>query len=697
MTTLAEVLSVALTHHREGRLAEAEALYREIIATLPDQPDAWHLLGVLDQQRGRADEALVNIGKAIDIRPTDATFQSNYGSVLNTLGRYAEAVGHFEQSLAINPAQVKAWYNYGNALRDLNRKDEAIAAYERSLHLDPNYLQAHTNVGVILRERGRLDEAIVHYRAAVKIDPTATNSLFNLSNALRAQSESSAAAQGRSREQRVAEIVALYQEAIRLKPDYYEAHTNLGVVYKELGRLDDAVAAYQAAILHRPTFTEAHSNLALAYQDLGQLDLAKDALARALELRPKFPEVHSNLVFVLNYDPAQTQSTLLNEHRRWSAMQTAHIARQEKRRQVATSARPLRVGYVSPDFRSHPVGRFMAPVFEHHDRSRFTTMVYSDLQQADAWTSWLRARVDSWHDVTRLSDGDLLRQIEADEIDILVDLAGHTSHHRLGVFARRATPVQVTYLGYPNTTGLETIDYLLTDSIIDPPGSETGYTEKLVRLDPCFSCYRPPDESPEVSPLPARTTGVVTFGALHGLAKLNARVIDLWSHLLLTIPNSRLLVFRNTLHGSVRERLLDEFARRGVGRDRIELSYVLPASGNHLLIYEQIDVALDVFPWSGHTTACEATWMGVPTVTLLGDRHAGRMVASVLNAVGKPEWIASSPEEYIDIAARLAADIDELAKIRERLRDDMRQSPQCDGAAFTQRLERAYETMWAQL
>lgn len=691
MNDLADTLRRAISLHRGGQLAEAEAVYRQLLAADPELPDAWHLLGLIFHQTSRTAEALEAIEKALVLRPNDPTFLCNLGSVLNGGNRHAEAIDPFERSLNQNPQQPKAWYNYGNALRNLGRNDDAAVAYQRAISLDPEYAEAHSNLGVLLRDLGRSDEAVAHYRAALQLKPQLASAHFNLANALRALPEPS---QHELREQRWSEVLGLYQEAIRLKPDYHEAYTNLGVLFKELDRLDEAAIAYQKAIEVRPDFAEAHSNLGIAYQDLGLIDQAQRSLERALELKPGFAEVHSNLLFVRNYDSAFDQPALLAEHRRFGETQTRHIPHDPITPCDPDPDRRLRIGYVSPDLKSHPVGQFIAPIFANANREKFETFVYADVEKQDTWTTTLRGQVDQWHNVLGKSDEQLAGQIRADEIDILIDLAGHTAFNRLLVFARRAASVQVSYLGYPNTTGLEAMDYLLTDAVADPPGVEGLYTERLVRLAPCFSCYRPPDNAPEVNDLPARRSGMVTFGSLHNLAKLNSQVLDLWADLLRRVTNSRLLLFRNTLLGSAKVRLVQEFTARGIKPERVDYRHQLPPSGEHLPIYHEIDIALDTFPWSGHTTACEALWMGIPVVSLLGDRHAGRMVASVLQAVGRSEWVAQSPDEYLTTAERLAGEPEQLEHQRKTLRDTIRTSPQCNGPDFTRNLERAYRQMW---
>jgi predicted O-linked N-acetylglucosamine transferase (SPINDLY family) len=353
----------------------------------------------------------------------------------------------------------------------------------------------------------------------------------------------------------------------------------------------------------------------------------------------------------------------------------------------------LRVGYVSPDFRTHAVSYFFEPILRHHDRNRAEAYCYAEVAAPDDTTARLQGLASVWRWTVGLTDAQLAEQVRRDRVDILVDLAGHTSGHRLGVFARRPAPVQLTYLGYPSTTGLSAIDGLLTDAIVDPPGEPPWSAELPYRLPGLFCCYAPPVDAPAVGPSPAARGFGPTFGALHKLSKLNTAVLDVWCDLLRAIPSARLLLFRNNLTGTRREEIHLYFVERGIGPDRLDLRHEMPAGG-HLTVYGEIDVALDVFPWCGHTTACEALWMGVPVITLLGDRHAGRMTASVLMALGLDDWVARSPGHYLAIARRAADDWEGLARLRSALRERVRQSPLCDGRGWTARLEDAYRDLW---
>jgi predicted O-linked N-acetylglucosamine transferase (SPINDLY family) len=342
------------------------------------------------------------------------------------------------------------------------------------------------------------------------------------------------------------------------------------------------------------------------------------------------------------------------------------------------------------------VSYFFEPVLAAHDAAAFEVFCYSDAPVADAVTQRLRAQAGQWRDIAGLSDERVAALIRADRIDLLVDLAGHTARNRLLVFARRPAPVQATWLGYPNTTGLAAIDFRVTDAVSDPPGqTEAWHTEELVRLAGPFSCYAPPAESPPVSPLPALAAGHVTFGCLNNLAKLTPPTVALWAQLLGAVAGSRLLLKASGLaDAETAARLRQEFAGQGIDPARLDLRGAGQSVARHLGVYHQVDVALDPFPYNGTTTTCEALWMGVPVVTLAGDAHVSRVGASLLTHLDLTACIAESPAAYVDRARGLAGDLARLAVLRAGLRERLRASPLCDGPGFTRQLEDAFRAMW---
>jgi protein O-GlcNAc transferase len=564
-------------------------------------------------------------------------------------------------------------------LRQQGRPEAALAGLRRAALLAPLNAEVHHQLGNVQKGLGRFAEAAVALRQASALAPEDSVVLLNLGVALLETGPTS-------------EAVETIQRAVKLEPGRPEAHNLLGHALLSAGRLTESIAALEAALRLRPGYAAPHDNLGRALKAQGRTAEAIRHHRAALAAAPS-PGTHSNLLYSLNFvdlDPVGVRA----EHANWGLVHgggapamAAAPARDKGRR--------LRVGYVSPDFVNHAVSYFFAPVLAHHDRARFEVFCYSSVRVPDRVTERLRGMAEHWRDVAGLGDAELATQVRSDGIDILVDLSGHTAHNRLLAFARRPAPVQVTWLGYPNTSGLGAMDYRITDSLSDPPGVADGaYVEKLIRLPGTFSCYEPSPQSPDVGPLPAARTGFLTFGCLNNFAKVTPGMITLWAQVLADTPGSRLLLKSNGLSDpDTRELVVHSFAAAGVGRERLELDGQARSVADHLALYHGVDIALDTHPYNGATTTCEALWMGVPVVTLAGRTHASRVGASFLTQVGLSSLVASSPDGYRRACRELASDLASLSMLRSSLRGRMRGSTLCDGALFTRRLEEAFESM----
>jgi predicted O-linked N-acetylglucosamine transferase (SPINDLY family) len=398
---------------------------------------------------------------------------------------------------------------------------------------------------------------------------------------------------------------------------------------------------------------------------------------------------------LLNYLPDADAAIVFKEHLEWGRVVQTRIRRLDPVKPTRDTQRRLRVGYLSPDFREHSVASFIEPVLKHHDRSQFEVCCYSYLPTPDETTRRIKAAVDVWRDIDKLSDEETARLIREDRIDILIDLSGHTGNNRLGVFAAKPAPVQMTWLGYPNTTGLSAIDYRITDGVADPAGEDAHYSEKLLRLDGCFLCYQPDPNTPEVVPLPASANGHVTFGSFNNFSKINPGVLQLWAEVLKQVPGSRLLLKCPALtDATVQARVSAALQALGIGAERVDLLGHTRTRQEHLVLYAGVDIALDTFPYNGTTTTCEALWMGVPVLSLVGKHHAGRVGATLLNAVGLEDWLASNPEAFVSLAQARAADVSGLARLRGALRGQIAASSLCDAAGFVRRLEVAMQQAW---
>lgn len=586
--------------------------------------------------------------------PSDAEAWFLLAAVQAYRGAFEEVVACCGRALSLRPDHVGAHYNLGVALQTLRRLQAAEQSYRTALALDPGFVAARLNLGLVLLDLGRAEEAAVIYEQLLD-EPTKLD------------------------------------VAMRVR-----AHINLGQVLLILQRFDEAERICRAALSLDPRSGEALNNLGRALMEQGRLQEAVDVHRQAVDVRPDFTTAHSNLLLELNYLSDPDGAATYAEHRRWARMHAEPVYHPRPHDHARDPERRLRVGYVSADFRAHSVALFFAPLLATHDRARFEVYCYSNVGKPDGLTEMLSSFASQWRTVRHLSDAQLDAMIREDRIDILVDLAGHTGDHRLLTFARKPAPVQVTWLGYPNTTGMDMMDFRLTDAWADPPGaSDALHSEALIRLPRGFLCYQPFLDSPPVSDLPARHAGHITFGCFNNSAKVNPQVINVWSDLLLELPDARLRLKSAQLRNPVlQEAYRAQFARCGVDPGRIEMLGFIESTTGHLALYQGIDIALDPFPYNGTTTTCEALWMGVPVVVLEGNRHAGRVGVSLLNNIGLPELIAKTHDEYLRLASELARDTDRLAALRAGLRQRLQASPLLDRAGFTREVESAFRNMW---
>ncbi|MCU0609387.1 MAG: tetratricopeptide repeat protein [Chitinispirillaceae bacterium] len=586
----------------------------------------------------------------------------------------AAALAHLRDIARRAPLIPETYNNIGLILFEAGKFSEALTNYNEALRLDPDRAEFHCNCAAVLESMGAAADAESHYRKAIELKKDCVEAYLGLGLLNHFTLKNLAEAKQR------------YSEALRLKPDNGRAHYFLGAIMRSWERLDLAVTCFRNAARFLPNHILSIMNLGEALQASGCIEESIECFRKAVALAPDNALARSNLLLSMNYDPGTTPLELFEEHRKWG-LQFAFP-------QIVIDRKPgrkLKIGYLSADFCLHPASSFLEPVIANHDPTRFAVYCYSHGNEHDEITEKFTKLSDAFRHIQAMSDEDAEKLIRSDEIDILVDCTGHMAYNRLPLFARAIAPVRISWIGYPCTTGLPGC-YRFTDDITDPPGSETLFTEKLIRLENGFCCYAPPRNAPLPSPLPARTNNFVTFGSLNTTARLNSAVIALWSDVLSTVKNSRLLIFRTTLNDEITGRLIAQFATHGIDKKRIDFKNTVPAAG-HLAVYHAIDIALDTIPWSGHTTACEALWMGVPVITLRGNRHAGRMVASVLSRIGLTSYIAESKDGYADRARQLSGNLTALADLRSSLRETMRRSALCDAKSACRSVESKYRAL----
>jgi predicted O-linked N-acetylglucosamine transferase (SPINDLY family) len=746
--TFQQQLESGLSHQQSGRLAEAEWNYRQVLTRQPNHPEALHLLGVLAAQAGRLDagmelirrailfkpdyaeahnnlaialrnkgqfdEAIAACRQAIRIKPDFAEAHVNLANALKDIGQVDEAIASYRQAVRLNPGFAEAHFNLGNALRDKGQVDDAIASFRQAIQLKPDFAKAHFNLASVLQNTGQLDQAIASYRQAIGIKPVyaeAHNNLGNVSMALMQLDEAIASCRQAIRFKpdlaeahnslgnalakmgRLDEAIASYRQAIRLKPDLAEAHNNLGNALKDKEQLDQAIAACRQAIRLKPDLAEAHSNLGNALTRIGQLDEAIASHRQAIWLKPDDAGMHSNLVCTVNYHPGYDPKMIHEELRRWKQQHAEPLRKFiQPHQNNRDPERCLRIGYVSADFCDHASAFFLLPLFRHHDRRQVEVFCYSSAARCDVLTQHMKDHVQHWRWGVGQPDAKIAAQIRQDQIDILVDLKLHTGENHLLIFAHKPAPVQATWLGYPGTTGLDTMDYRLTDPHLDPPGLDDAfYSERSIRLPDTFWCYDPLADEPAVNAPPCLETGFVAFGCLNNFCKINDAVLTLWAAVLKAVSNSRLLLLAP--EGSARHPVLDRLGREGIGPERVEF---VPRQFRleYLRTYHRIDIGLDSFPYNGHTTSLDSFWMGVPVVTLAGGTAVGRAGVSQLTNLGLADLIAQMPEQFAEIAANLARDLPRLAELRRTLRARMQASPLMDAPRFARNIEAAYRQMW---
>jgi protein O-GlcNAc transferase len=488
--------------------------------------------------------------------------------------------------------------------------------------------------------------------------------------------------------------IRYYRRAVSLQPDFFEAHRNLGIVQRRAGNLDAAAASYEKAIALNPAAADLIFNLGNIYKDSGRLDEAVAAYRSALALKADFAAAYSNLMLVEQYRVGHDAQSLCSLHRGYGETFRVSDAARNSPDLSADPERPLRIGYVSGDFRDHPVGRLVAPVIAAHDRETFSVTLYSQGKGADPLTGAFREIEAKWREISALDDAAFAAQVREDEVDILVDLAGHTAHNRLPAFARRLAPVQASWLGYPSTTGLEAMDWVVTDAVHLPEGRDAEISERPVRLPQALLTFVPPDEAQTVSLPPAASGAPLTFCSFNNPVKISPAAARLWGRVMAANPGSRLLLrYSMPRNSAAWKAVLATLADAGIAANRVTIAGSAPYA-EVLAAYGRADIALDPFPYSGTMTTLEALWMGVPVVALRGDTIAGRQSAALLTVAGLGELVAEDEESYVEIATGLAADPGRLAEIRTGMRSRLRASPLLDVAGFTRGLESAYRMMW---
>lgn len=701
MTGTHRSVEQGLQHHGAGRLREAEALYRQALAEDPQNIDALHFLGVIALQRGDHAQAAALISQALSRNAANPPACNNLGIALAAQGKRREAVGAWLDALALQPefpdaarnlrenlssaqpdASSQAHFDQGNTYKDQGRLEQAIASYQKALSLAPASAAAHVNLGAALAQQGRHGEACVSFRKALILEPGLPDAWFNLGmSAYRLGDLASAK-----------DALARY---LRARPDDREALMALGGIHFLSNELDDAAHCVERVLAGDANAAGAHSLLADVLRNQGRHReaLRHYELAVAHASHPVVP--FQNLLFFMMCAPGFSAADLYARHRAFAQRFEQPLLHPAPPAfgNVRDAHRRLNVGYLSPEFRANVVGQYMQPILENHDRAQFEIHGYFTGRAHDRVTERVASLVDHFHDVRALSDEELVTLVRRHQIDILVDLCGHGPGGRILAFARRPAPVQVNYLDYSATTGMSSMDYRLTTEYCDPSGvAEQYYSEKLYRLKDTFWTYNPSLQLP-ITELPMKSSGSPTFGSFNLYYRITSEVLDLWTRVLQAIPRSRLLIV-GVPAGSTHAALLERLDRAAIARERVAIHGVVPYQKYNELMGE-VDIALAPFPYNGATTVMDCLWNGLPVVAKAGaETFTTRLGCSVLASMGLSELIAADDDEYVRIAAGLAANAPGLAELRRTLRPRLERSPMRDFPGFTRELESAYRAMW---
>ena len=647
---LNRLLQDAVTHHQAGRLDVARLLYDEIRQSAPKNFDAAHLAGLLALQQNRPHDAVPLLVQALRLNPRSALAEMRLGAARLALNLAAEAETHFRRALKLDPNLPEAWSHLVVALRKLGQPSEARRACEQLLRVNPTSLEARQTLATLTADLDGFAAALPGLRELASLAPHA-------------------AVHG----------------------------CNLGLALITLGKLSEGAAALDRALSIDPHFAPALVGRAFALQQAHRIPEAAAAYELALAQDPKHAGAASARLLCLNYLDTVSAEQLYVEHRQFGQRIEGALPPLTHRQLLTTDRDPdrrLRLAFFSPDLRNHSVAYFLEPLLRHLDREQFEVVLYHDHFTVDATSERLRAHASLWRNFVGLPHAAVEARIRSDAPDILVDLAGHTGFNRLPLFARRLAPVQLSYLGYPNTSGLAAMDFRFTDALADPHGlADRLHSEKLIRFSSCAWVYEPPSSAPDLSTPPSASDPArpFSFGSFNNLSKVTPSTLRLWAQVIAAVPGSQLVLKGSGLDP---KRLQPQLAAAGFSPAQVRLLPLRPGFAEHLASYGEIDVALDPFPYNGTTTTCEALWMGRPVVTLAGDRHAARVGASLLSAIGHADWVAQSPDDYVRIARQLSSDRSALASACLSLRDHLRASPLLDHAGQASRFGLALRQCW---
>jgi protein O-GlcNAc transferase len=662
----------------------AKNAYEKAIELKSDFADAHVALGCVLEDLGQFNGAITSYRRALALHPEYAEVHCNLGNVFREIGELDHAIASYRKALLIDPDFAEAHLNLGITLSIQDQSEQAIACYRRALELRPTNANAHFALGLALKNRGQLELALFSLSKSVELNRDHIEAYINLADTLRDTGQSDRA-------------IATYRKALEINPSHAIAHSNLGNALLDIGNYPEAMASYHRAIELDPNFAAAFSNLGSVLKDIGAMSDALANTRRALELAPELTTTRSNLIFISNYLENHSSEEVLQEAKVFGQVVAENAKRSIAWKNLPDPGRLLRIAFVSGDLRDHPVGHFIEGVLnalKTNVSDSLEIFAYQTSVSHDLVSQRIKACCKGWHSVVGLSDEVFAQKVQSDRIDILIDLSGHTAHNRLPLFAWKPAPIQATWLGYLGTTGVSAIDYLIADERTFPESEEHNFTEKILRLPETYICFTPPTANTSVSELPALENGYVTFGCFNNLSKINDQVVAVWSHILQAVPNSRLfLKSKQFSDPAIQQSMRDRFAALHIDPLRLILrSHV--ARSDYLVPYQEVDIALDPFPYPGITTTVESLWMGVPILTLEGRSFISRQGVGLAMNVGLEGWIARDQDHYVELAIKHTDDLNELRLLRANLRTRLANSPILDSQRFAAHFSTAMRDIW---
>lgn len=665
---------------RDKKTASLEA-FQDALRIRKDYAEGFSHYATALQKFGRGKDAISQVRKACALEPDSVEFQTNLAILLEQNARYMDALAAYGKAARMNPNVGFVWFRQGKLLNGLKRYAESIPALEKAISLPAQVGDYYYEYGLALHMTKRFQEALVHYEKALSMGYETAALHCNRGVIYKDLRKGGAS-------------IMAFHKAVTMDPSNVSYLNNLGAAALELGLNSEALECFEQAVEKNPKLPTARNNIGNLLKDRARGMDALPQYRKSMELNPDDRDAPSNYLLCHMYIPDMEPKMVFEEHKKWGISTTKKFPPAFKFKPRDVGAK-IRVGFLSADLCHHPVAYFMEPIFRGYDRERFEFVAYGDQRKSDEFSARFAKQVDLWRETSSYDDRALAKLIHEDRVDILFELAGHTAYNRLGVFALKPAPLQVSYLGYPGSTGLPTMDFRITDAFADPRGTTDHlHTEKLIRVPECAWCFEPDAAAPAVSPLPVLKNGFVTFGCFNNMAKLNPALFETWAEILLRVPGSHLRLKARTLtDDGVRKELMAYFTDRGIEENRLDFFGHTRKIIEHLSHYHSVDIALDSFPYHGTTTTCEAMWMGCPVVTRVGKAHVSRVGMSLLSAVGLQEFIADTREDYIEKAVALAGQTERLEELRTGMRERLRQSVLMDEKRFVQGFEKALMEM----